>query len=112
MYQLKAQRNQFVHEVAQHSEIWTGAAYFGKNAVYVNADQSPFGRFENWKTGSRPAMNRARRCIKMDKSGDWFQSCCKKKTWTVCEKKATGSPSFEDTNEVSDFRKAKFFRRK
>lgn len=80
------EENQFVHELSRWSEIWTGAAFFGKDQHYVNSDGSRYGNFENWKDGRKPPMNRARRCIKMDGNGEWFQSCCKKKTFTICEK--------------------------
>ncbi|KHJ92804.1 hypothetical protein OESDEN_07299 [Oesophagostomum dentatum] len=46
-----AAENQFVHELARHGEMWTGAAFFGAGKVYVNADQTPFGRYSNWKNG-------------------------------------------------------------
>ncbi|CAD6196409.1 unnamed protein product [Caenorhabditis auriculariae] len=110
------EENQFVHEVAKHGEIWTGAAFFGKSNVYVNADGSQYGRFTNWKDDRTPSMNRARRCIKMDADGDWFQSCCKKKTFTVCEKKAAYRPSedFEsssdETNNIARRSRARFAR--
>uniref|UniRef100_A0A1I7WI29 Secreted protein n=1 Tax=Heterorhabditis bacteriophora TaxID=37862 RepID=A0A1I7WI29_HETBA len=56
-------------------------------------------------------MNRARRCIKMDQAGFWFQSCCKKKTFAVCEKPAAYEVSFDKTTvEQNNFRRVKFFR--
>ncbi|PAV76466.1 hypothetical protein WR25_11612 [Diploscapter pachys] len=85
------EENQFVSEVAQHMEIWTGAAYFGSSPAYVNSDQKPYGHYINWKNGRTPLMNRARRCIKMNPQGYWFQSCCKKKTYSVCKKAASGA---------------------
>ncbi|RCN32366.1 lectin C-type domain protein [Ancylostoma caninum] len=101
-----AAENQFVRELARHGEMWTGAAFFGSSKVYVNSDQTPFGRFTNWKNGVEPPMNRARRCIKMDRDGQWLQSCCKKRSLAVCEKPAMYS--WESTNELSEFRRAKF----
>ncbi|CAP29231.1 Protein CBR-CLEC-1 [Caenorhabditis briggsae] len=100
------EENQFVHELSHWSEIWTGAAFFGKDMHYVNSDGSRYGNFENWKDGRKPPMNRARRCIKMDQNGEWFQSCCKKKTYTICEKKAAYSASSYSgsNNSVNGFR--------
>ncbi|CAI4227072.1 unnamed protein product [Auanema sp. JU1783] len=100
------EENKFVNEVSQHREIWIGSAYFGRNAVYVNSDQSTYGNFENWIGDKRPTMNRARRCIKMDRSGNWFQSCCKKRTSTVCKKPALSRP-----DHSQEWRRAKFYRR-
>ncbi|CAI5452051.1 unnamed protein product [Caenorhabditis angaria] len=85
------EENQFVHELSRYSEIWTGAAFFGRDMRYVNSDGTRYGGFENWQSGVKPPLNKARRCIKMDENGEWFQSCCKKKTFTICEKKATSS---------------------
>ncbi|WKY12692.1 hypothetical protein Q1695_003916 [Nippostrongylus brasiliensis] len=103
-----AAENQFVHELARRGEMWTGAAFFGSTMMYVNSDQAPYGRYTNWKGGITPPLNRARRCIKIDRDGQWFQSCCKKKSLAVCEKHA--SYSWEATNDLNDFRRAKFRR--
>lgn len=43
-------------------------------------------------------MNRARRCIKINDRGDWFQSCCKKLAATVCKKAAT--PAWGNSNDL------------
>ncbi|KAK6039767.1 lectin C-type domain protein [Cooperia oncophora] len=48
-----AAENKFVHELARHGEMWTGAAWFGSSADYVNSDQTPYGRYTNWKGGER-----------------------------------------------------------
>lgn len=40
-----------ISELAHHGEMWTGAAFFGSSKVYVNSDQTPFGRYSNWKNG-------------------------------------------------------------
>ncbi|CAJ0588150.1 unnamed protein product, partial [Cylicocyclus nassatus] len=104
-----AAENRFVHELAHHGEMWTGAAFFGSSRVYVNSDQTPFGSYANWKDGVEPPMNKNRRCIKMDENGEWFLSCCKRNALAVCEKPA--AYSWESTNDLSEFRRAKFFRR-
>ncbi|KAE9412768.1 hypothetical protein Angca_010084 [Angiostrongylus cantonensis] len=98
-----AAENQFVHELSRRSEMWTGAAYFGNS--YVNSDSKPYGRYTNWKGGITPPMTRARRCIKLDRNGKWFQSCCRKVSLTVCEKPAAYSQ--ESTNNLSGFRRFK-----
>lgn len=103
-----AAENQFVHELARHGEMWTGAAVFGASNVYVNTDQTPYGAYTNWQGGVTPPINKARRCVKMDRNGEWFQSCCKKRSLAVCEKRP--SYSWELTNDLSDFRRAKFRR--
>ncbi|VDP13448.1 unnamed protein product [Heligmosomoides polygyrus] len=46
-----AAENQFVHELARHGEMWTGAAVFGASNVYVNTDQTPYGAYTNWQGG-------------------------------------------------------------
>ncbi|CAJ0577103.1 unnamed protein product, partial [Mesorhabditis spiculigera] len=95
------QENDFVHGLVSYREMFTGGAYFGSNPVYVNSDGRPFSNFENWEDGSRPAMNRARRCIKVNEYGKWFQSCCKQYGATVCKKPspqpvADGLPSADN----------------
>ncbi|KAK6019673.1 lectin C-type domain protein [Ostertagia ostertagi] len=103
-----AAENQFVHELARRGEMWTGAAWFGSTPDYVNSDQTPYGRYTNWKSGVTPSLNKARRCIKIGRDGQWFQSCCKKKSLAVCEKPA--AYSWESSNDLSEFRRAKFRR--
>ncbi|CAJ0925281.1 unnamed protein product, partial [Mesorhabditis belari] len=82
------EENRFVHGLVGNREMFTGGAYFGSNPVYVNSDGKPFALYENWQEGVRPAMNRARRCIKVDSYGEWFQSCCKQYGRAVCKKPA------------------------
>ncbi|GMS77901.1 hypothetical protein PENTCL1PPCAC_76, partial [Pristionchus entomophagus] len=93
------EENQFVHETARHQEVWLGAAFFGSDYAYVNSDHTPFGYWEGWEFGgSRPSMNRARRCIKINNRGEWFQSCCKKLAVSVCKKAAT--PAWGNDNNL------------
>ncbi|KAJ1354467.1 hypothetical protein KIN20_011414 [Parelaphostrongylus tenuis] len=75
------------------------AAYFGNS--YVNSDHKAYGRYTNWRNGKTPAMNRSRRCIKLDRNGKWFQSCCRKISLSVCKKAA--AKSWESTSDLSHF---------
>ncbi|KJH53781.1 hypothetical protein DICVIV_00212 [Dictyocaulus viviparus] len=92
-------------EISHHGVTWIGAAVFGKSKSYMYSDQSPYGHYANWRGGMIPRINPARRCIKMDRNGYWFQSCCKLRSISVCKKPAT---LWESTNDLTEFRRSKF----
>uniref|UniRef100_A0A914D983 C-type lectin domain-containing protein n=1 Tax=Acrobeloides nanus TaxID=290746 RepID=A0A914D983_9BILA len=115
--------NQFVSELARQAGIvWLGAAQYGNSVDYVYSDKTPFN-FENWEIGTRPPVNRGRKCIKVDgNTGKWVQSCCKVPASLICQKNAAflPGPIVEEISEAdkvaigktsNDIRRAKFIRR-
>uniref|UniRef100_A0A0N4ZDQ3 C-type lectin domain-containing protein n=1 Tax=Parastrongyloides trichosuri TaxID=131310 RepID=A0A0N4ZDQ3_PARTI len=95
------EQNKFVQELGRRigSYIWIGAAQYRSNPNYVYADSSSYN-YENWSDGRRPSFRKARRCIKMNTStGYWEQSCCKKKSISICVKDPKLYPGWASSSD-------------
>ncbi|KAI3422185.1 hypothetical protein GPALN_012718 [Globodera pallida] len=68
-------------------QVWLGAFRSG-TPYYSWSDLTPFGYFSHWR-GNVPPPRSGLGCVKLDGiTGDWVQSCCRKRAGTICQKAA------------------------
>ncbi|GMT34549.1 hypothetical protein PFISCL1PPCAC_25846, partial [Pristionchus fissidentatus] len=83
-----AAENAAVNRLAAGREIYIGGLSY-QRGPWSWSDNTPFGAYRNWATGSEPAPTPARPCIKMNPSGKWFNNCCRTPPAAgVCSKSA------------------------